>query len=532
MKKYLHDLKYYDIYHLYTFLNQDEFREIWLTEEEIALIDPTGLGRVHLLSMRDLPGNDVPKPFSKYSSTMWLDRYIKLLSKINFSAASNPYLEYNHEMLSKYGPQGRKRDVSKIKESFSPFYENATHKRSFKRMQDGVYYLKRKLKALVQKYGLPPYEQTIHGTDGTCGALPTMAKKGQFATETIGKEFIQVPLADLPGQRDMRGKPRTINMDATMNVRYIENEILHIQTWLKTYLPDLFGSWRNPAEYLQPQIYSGLLKKYTWVMFDYEKCDEHFSWEAAREIVLPVIEELVTPRTYQKLYRFIYMLFRQPIYWGDSIYVGLHNLLSGQIITNFLETIFGVVLLISGQIEFRIPHHKFCLSVCGDDLHVGIAQSHAHLAEDFSKWVVSVSNEADMIMNYEKCQIAKTLTYLRRVYYIGQPVLYNHEGQPYVPGAYPSVLTLNQCINPEYYMPSESVDWFKALFSRLDNMWGSPEFVPVCELLLKEVSTAPSPDELNQSCYTDWWFRLYGENWNPLTSPSYAVAKRMGLVRA
>jgi hypothetical protein len=367
----------------------------------------------------------------------------------------------------------------------------------------------------------------MSGTTGTGGGLPTMCKKGQFVTETYGFYIMGQALPDLPAQRHMRGKLRAINEDATANVREIGNTILHIQQWLKKYLPEYFNAWRNPTDYLQPAIFKALQKHDKFCMFDYDHCDEHFSRSIALEVVLPALEYLLTPSDYQHLERFVDSLFTQPIYWGDQLEVGLHNLLSGQIITNFLETVFGVILLLSGLIQLRIPNRAYTLSVCGDDLFVALRGKFKELAGSLKEIVVQLSNNAGLAMNSEKCAIEDFLIYLRRVYYLGQTVCLNDEGLEYLLGAYPSILTVMQVTLPEFYMGEDSADWFAALYQRLDNLYGSPDFMPVCEMLLKPVSTLKSIEELTKHSYSDWWDKLYGQRWDPNKSPSYAVHRRM-----
>jgi hypothetical protein len=465
-----------------------------------------------------------PSSYVRITPDEMLSRYQELIRKVH--KASNgrhePYFEYVQEALKVFGPQGGTFPLNLMMESLERNYRNAERSISITGLLAvGREFLLRCIYQTRERVGVP---QSVPITKyATNAALPTGLKKGSFLAESEGNSGPWRHVwPDLLGQRHMRGKPRVIHQDSILNVRYVEGYLTKVRYWLRKYLPQYFGSWLNPQEFVRPTITRTLNGKFYSIETDYEKMDEHFSLAVALEMVLPVYEALLDEGEYLRFAAYIEESFNQPVYMGDYMLTGLHNLFSGQGITNDFETIFSVELALGGLLEGGCsPRHSHIIAN-GDDIALLIENTKQHSTtidpQKIMDSMVKASEEAGLAMSQTKCRLSDSeVRFCRHVYYpTGRR---NPEGIIY--GAYPSVYALNNIVQPE--RPSKTAGLCAiADLSRLDNVIGSPDYYPFCDLIKRFTTHAFtfSDQELDQAP-VDWWERVYGERWSPESSPSY-----------
>jgi hypothetical protein len=361
----------------------------------------------------------------------------------------------------------------------------------------------------------------------TNAAIPTGLKKGTYLAETLGAKPYRHYFPNLPGERYQRKKFRTINQDSVLNVRLTEKALSACRHFLADHIPELFGSWLNPEAVIQPVCTKIVDKHYYSVETDYEKMDEHFSFAATIEIVRPIYEALLIPGEFQYFAMVIDEMFDQPIYLGNRMWTGRHNLLSGQNPTNDFETIMQVcqaagILLVLGYDPVKVLQLHL-----GDDQVVAFRSKDE--AERYFQMFVAESELNGLAINIEKSTIRHgQVQYCRKLYYAAGRRHVTTEGKHLLIGAYPTVLALNSIVNPERMSATQGI-LACATYQRLDNCTGSPDYYELLQFVWRYTHLSDCKmterDALLYSA-TDWWYRLYGESWSPEASPSYCFLNK------
>nr|UAW00439.1 MAG: RNA-dependent RNA polymerase [Porcine picobirnavirus] len=498
--------------------------KVYLTPIDQEALDPIFKNRLMLRRFNVTKQTFSPKPSLAYLKGDW---YLnKLVEATKQFIAGNPasvhqeYYEWNLSYAEKYGRQGGTFPKEIMQQSYARSYDLAARSVTFHYAKIGSDWLARYCQQLVDRYGHPNYSYVK--TINTNSALPTGLKKGTFYAETIGFKPYRHLLPNLPGQRYMRKKCRTINQDACANVRLTERILNNARNFLRDYIPRLFGSWLNPDLVVRPTATTIVDRNLYSVETDYEKMDEHFGYDATVTCVLPVYKAILDPADYLTLDIMVSEMYDQPIYFGNFMYTGRHNLLSGQNPTNDFETIFqvcqtcGILLDLMDLDPLTIPQLHL-----GDDLVV--AFNTEKKAQIFFDAFISESNSNGLDINKEKSVIRHgKCQYCRKFYYKGGKRDVNSDGQAVLLGAYPSILCLNSIINPERVAVSQGIEALST-YQRLDNCIGSPDYVPLIQLICKHTNLLQvdiTDDDLVK-LPSDWWFRLYGERWDPLSSPTF-----------
>lgn len=507
---------------------KNELEVLYLTPSEQGAIDPTGEGRAVI---KRFVGNSTFTPkhpmFAKYSRQEWKERYLQLRSRLRLDAR---YIAWDDAHIIKYGAQGGAFDITEVEEQYRRQYMLAQRNPQFKQVLIGRGILIRAIRTAIEKYGYPDSSTYHLSILSTGGGLPTMQKKGTFYAEAVGCSPYRHAAPDLPGQRRQRNKNRVINQDATSNVRYIERIMGACRNWLRKYLPQYFGSWLKPSSYVKPAIYKALQHGKWFCETDFTGCDEHTTWEEIYSVVLPIYENLLCDAAeYNQLACFMEELFDQPIFLGDRMLTGTHTLLSGQVITNDVETVYDVCLELGAQAECHLLG-ELTLSN-GDDTDASAPTE--LLAMKYRDAVVSEGTLNGHEFNLEKCHVRRCeTTYLRTLYAPGiGRVRYNEEGDPYLQGAYPGILTLNSVINPEYKV-SDLATFVRASLQKLDGLDGNPSAEPVIAFCVRnsQPQRCVRRDEVETAFTYDWWSRVYGESWNLQASYSAQVLQRINLI--
>lgn len=497
----------------------------WLTPERIEAIDPTGRGRVFVQSMKVTEPTPVPRIFTITSRDEWLQLYKERRAKI--ACGSYPeLLEWDQHYESKYGAQGDGFALSEVQEAYRRSYDYAERPYNAHYARMGRDYLIARIRDRRERVGYPQLNDRSY--NGRSAALPSMAKKGSYVAETLGFKPYRHVMPMLPGQRSQRNGHRVINQEANPNFRYFELELNAAREWLKTQFPEYFSGWLNPDSYMNQQITRKLSSGDSYsVELDYTKCDEHFSFDLTADIILPIYEELIPSTTvFIEFAAYIEELFHQELFFGDYLWTGKHNLFSGQGITNDFETIYDVCLQLGALIALAALGKPVLHLACGDDQTV-VHQLGMAFASELMDVLAQEARLNGHEINMDKCAIRKNaVAFCKRLYARGVPHVVTQYGH-IMKGMYPSVLTLNAVVNPEKYH-SNFWEELVATLQRCDNLWGSPWYEPVVQLiggkLLRNYRIYESIPET--AAELDWWDRLYGKRWHKSESQTVAVWRR------
>lgn len=487
------------------------YTEVLLTEVDLLHIDPTGRGREVIARMKEgkpTPLNSIIRGYAD-----WFTEYKSFKQKVA-SSRHKAYWDYDSEMEGKIGRQGASFDLSEVMQIYAESYSLAERVVSVPRkLREARDSFMRMLRQAVEIYGYPQVDYTL-GVCGTSAALPTMLKKGSFLAETVGFSRWRHPQVMLPGQRNMRQKHRVINQDACSNVRYIEPILGACRKWLTAHFPDLFNGWINPMTVTAPLLTRGLHSGLTAIETDYDACDLHYGVEIVLELILPLYEILIPDQMeFCRFAAFIEELFYQPIFFGDRLWTGKHNLFSGQSITNDFETLLDILLWFCARLE--CPNTEILIAANGDDVTMLTSEKVAQRVHDA---YVNASTSIGMDISLEKSRIQKgNCRFCRKVYDLSLPK--TPEGIIY--GAYPSVLAANNVWSPERASRSEAEAW-NATIQRVDVVFGSPHFTPFVQFIGKHFKARRLTEQAIEDAHvTDWWERVYGERWTLHNSPTY-----------
>lgn len=479
----------------------------YLTPEEQDIIDPTGRGRTFLKGMQDSAPTPIPALFATRSREAWKAEFCALRAKIYGQSQRYAFEQaYDEKHDDKYGGQGDRFSLNELRKKYDKSYEYAKRPIALApELYAARDFLLTRIKYAKETNGGILYPTGI-GTVGTLGGLPTLMRKGTFYAETIGHKNWRHALHDLPGERSQRLKHRGINVDANQNVRELEKPLTAVRNWLKRQFPEYFSAWLNPREELNPRILNALRQRACAVEFDYDDCDDTFSWEIAA-FLLPIYEALLSEGEYWHFAAMIEELFYQPIFFGEFEYVGKHNLLSGQAITNDFETLFDVICVLAACMVAGISFSKILLlAALGDDVLV-LLQPEAGIAEKFYEAYIAMASSAGMVISDAKSgyRYTQQCTFCRRAYSLRQRATLNSAGIEYIGGFYPSILTLNNTINPEYHSATVA-ETIVSTCARMDNLFGSPMFTPTVQFVFarrKRTIEIPSRAELQVVTYRE-----------------------------
>lgn len=509
----------------------NEFKILRVTPELRKYVDPTGCGRAFVSGFVQTDGTPVPPEYRHFSREEWLQHWIDSPG-FHLSARHEPYTRFRAEMMKKYGTQGVGVSKSQLQSIAREYYLLARDAD----VQSEAFHVG--LQYLVQRVILRHEEfastEIALKRVATLSGLSSMSHKGQFLAETAGNtpgwRHMNVCL---PGQRYQRNAPRTIFIDDVTNVRYIERTMTKVRNFLKKEFPEYFSAWLRPDKVTAPMFYAALNSKAVSAEADYEKCDQHTHRGIAMG-VLPVYEALLDPGEFVHLSQAFYELFEVPLYWGDELWVGLHNLFSGQEITNDIETIYDVCMMLGVCILADVPVESVRLAANGDDLTILIPAKHRSKAEVVLQLYADQAALDGHVISTEKSRLSdKDIRFCRKVYYQGLRVEYNEDGVPFYRGAYPSVLALNSIVNPERW-EGDAVIRFVSDISRTDVVSGAPDYAPFAQYVFSKRRTrvATDYDTLSKVCLPlDWWERVYDETFDIGKSPTYAFLKSQSLIK-
>lgn len=493
--------------------------KLWLTPEDQLTLDPDGLNRQTVkgrLACQEWHPAAL-SPLIRISPDEVLDRYTRISQKIR-CIRHEPYWEYNFSHLSKWGRQGGVVPFPVVQPVLEELYARA--KLRYGRLPVEAYtgqqFFLRAIRQRVERVGKPQYVQLSKYP--TQAGLPTGKRKCSFDAETQGARPFRHVWPARYGTRHMRNGPRVIFEDSVLNCRWVEPILSAVRNWLKAQFPEWFNGWQNPLTFTS-QYATELVRRAGWsVETDYKKMDRHVCLQLVRDLIYPVYEILLDPSDFLSFQRYCEEAFEQALYMGDFMYTGLHNLFSGQPITNDFETLLTVQLGLGSCLEARYPIERLKILAIGDDLALLLMKSCAAQAEEIMQRFIAAAEALNLEMSRDKCGVYRGVVHFcRRVYYPAGRVN-PATGDLY--GAYPGLLCLNNIVQPEH--PYEvAADEVIPCLQRLDGLIGSPDYFPVVQLV-ERFSVLPLLTETTRSNarYVDWWERLYGEEWSRTDSPT------------
>lgn len=498
----------------------------YLTPEEQELLDPTGKGAASL-SFGTL-SYEAPSPdyaFQKEAVEAFLDA--------NMCGKHSAYYTWNRAYLSKWGRQGGTQTWEWLYETLRPSYENAMCTID---IPPALYkardYLITRIRLIRDRVGYPqlPQREYYH----TAAGLPTGGQKGFWTSETAFNcnAMLRHLLPSIPGHRCKNGKHRLIYQSATSNVRLVERQLKAVRLWLRQNLPEYFSAWLNPDEYLNFMLTQAVLQGKTFLQWDYYHMDEHVSSELLTELVLPVYSELLLPRDQWILGMYFEECMDIPLYLGDRLVTGHHNLFSGEPITNDVETVLSVIFALAAYLESG-GCQNIMIAALGDDLAIAhqSPQRIARMREMMLEW----ADRMGLVASPEKCEISTgVVKFCKKLYVPSGAKAYDRQGRMCIAGAYPSVLALLSIRYPERLGRTPGLRALADL-QRMDNCAYSPDFHSLVQFVgsrRKNKDWSFTDADTTTFSSKDWWFRLYGESFNPDASPSFAVLKANHLIDA
>lgn len=458
----------------------------------------------------------------------------KILSQLQGTRYDCIY-QYERELASKCGPQGGHISYTTLVTALKEYYRNADLTRTFKLVRRGVKSLTREIQALVRKFGLPqvytkPYIQS------TAGGLPTCLKKnvglGQYLySHAEGYTYFGALQPALPASRRYRNKNRVIFVDSTLNVDRINPLLTTVRNWFKDQFPSLFAALRNPEEYLWPKVYRLMTNpKLTNLETDFKSMDTWVSLEVAKECMLPIYKELLTPSDYLHFCTMIEAYFNQPLLVGEQLWVGSHTLFSGQTITQDVENFYDICLYLGAYLELGYTFSDFVdmFVMVGDDVLAFVRKS------DLNALYALIREETErnqVVLSTEKTRMGTNdIRFCRCVYCSALPVSYNDQGLPFVRPAYSISLATNAIVQPEDENENFAIE-ISAIIGRSDNAAGHPLWRTWSEWILSKLNIPFLPNEEQYRDYQlrDWWVKVYGEFANLSDSKTYQLWNNLRL---
>lgn len=492
-----------------------------LTPDDQLELDPSGRAYEFMEKICSSDGSQVtpqsPDTVRYGSPERWLAWHDEFCS-LNYTDRHAPLWKFNQECRAKWGYQGGIPSFANILPVITEMYSRAHEPRSFDATIVGLRYIISLIDDAVAKFGVP--QPCVVDRYRTNAALPTMGKKGDYCAETVWMSEYRHVVPDLIGTRFQFQKSRLINQDSINNVRYVEELLARVRNWLRKYLPAVFGSWVNPNSPggINQLITDSIDHNDVNIEGDYEHMDAGYG-RACAQLILPVYERLLDPGEFNQLASYVSEVWTQPIYFGSFMLTGEHDLLSGIPITQDFETIFSAALHLGCDIVLG-GKRRISLFI-GDDSLLTYPRKYARLALEVRDLIHEESKRTGCYMHPDKTRFdTGDIRYCKRVYYPGAPRCWRN-GSYIMPGAYPPVRTLNTIVLPERSVkPTQLVS---AQLQRCDNLYGTPSWHSFVDGLYSRTRwDLPDPDYFSDTnVMIDWWDRVYGERWTPLSSVTY-----------
>lgn len=266
------------------------YKELYLTPMDQEVYDPTGRNRAFLKRLNVVRQTfNAKSPLMNKPGAWYEEHWTSRLKQLSQSAGQRhaEYYKWNLEYLSKFGRQGGIFPLDLALESIKRSYDLAERSVTFNYALIGSEWLCRLFSQRVKRVGYP--QGTSPRPFGKAAALPSGCKKGDFYAETLLAKPYRHLFPDLPGERYMRKKYRTIHQSSVLDIRLTDDTLYKCRYWLKTNYPEFFSSWLNPADHMHSILTKMVDRNMYVVETDYSAMDEHFSKECVDRCVLPIL---------------------------------------------------------------------------------------------------------------------------------------------------------------------------------------------------------------------------------------------------
>nr|QXV86694.1 MAG: RNA-dependent RNA-polymerase [Picobirnavirus sp.] len=482
-------------------------------------LDPTGKATqfVTRLIAADEITNMTPKSPDFSSSIDWREVYLHFKGK-NYTDKHSYYWEFSDSFLAKMDRQGGTVPMHLILDSLKESYTRAHFKRRFDVLNYGKKILLGMIDSRIQRVGLP--QRVDYSNCEKNSALPVMSKKTHYLAETVGMGPWRHVWPDLVGTRYQFQKPRTIHQDSVNNINIVAEYLKRVRGWMVREFPELFNGWTNYRGTTSRELTLGISRGDINYEGDFEHMDEGFGKPIAIKFLLPIFERLLDPGEFLHFAAYVEEMWTQPIFMGSFCLCGEHDLLSGVGPTQDFETYYGVMLHLGANFVSGGKARSY--SGIGDDSIALFPKKCLGNARAYKEAIESEAALNGMRFNLEKCRFnTPDYRFCKRIWYPGAPTTWIN-GECRQIGGYPYTRVMTAMAMPERSTAPRNL--VAAQMSRLDNSYGSPSWAQFCDLMYKlsnwDLYTVDDAN-LEELAQSDWWYRVYGERWDPQSSVSY-----------
>jgi len=331
------------------------------------------------------------------------------------------------------------------------------------------------------------------------------------------------------GSRYQRQKVRNIFMDSFANYY---RAVAAYGPLIEDYKNVEWANWRGDR-YIEYTISTFIDSHPEGVVFfesDYEAMDTWVTYEHAQYVLSHLKEwNIISTDEYNDMSHVAYEYFHLPLVTPDGVVVAKHNLFSGVYITNFIETLLNLFIMIA-WITLKFPHAEYArdfkIVILGDDVLLVFTKllltdvQMEDLPDDFALWVWNTYHiKAEPL----KQRISTVSGYFcKRRHAIKAPKYVDSSiSQKQIrKSVYPITLAINSILYPEEMVDESKAQTLIRIWQILDNCVGHPLYKLVVRYIAsiyKEVLpltvTISDIEQFNDN-KKSWRIQLFGETFS------------------
>lgn len=226
------------------------------------------------------------------------------------------------------------------------------------------------------------------------------------------------------------------------------------QVLMTSYLAESFFSPWKGFEQVRSRVTNTYRKGFMVAASDFSSTDAHFQKSTSLE-VSDVLEQCFQPAYRAELRESITYMHEIPLVIGlEYMLVGSHGVSSGSNWTNFIETVFDMIL---GEYAHLLDNHVLALYGIGDDMAWA---SITRTGDEFKKWLEQLGTSVGQQIKAEKTTAERDqVKTLQRLFQRG----YFQETGNLLRGVYSTIRALKSSVYPERYHKPE--EWDGDMFS-------------------------------------------------------------------
>lgn len=500
----------------------------FLCDEALDRLDPCRVGRKWFTTHYPQEANVEPLPslFQGRTDTI-INTYVTSITVDGWESGKHaPVISYEIEMSHKCGRQGGHLTWADAHSTFDAYYHLPLKVTFGEVAEAGLETFLDMIREAIAKFGLPAISPLSYGH--TAAALPYGGyKDDEFLYYLMPFSGWLHPLPLLPNSRYQRLKPRSIFAASYQDQAYVQPSLTAVREWLKKAFPHIFGAWINPKIVLWPDMRDAVRHNHWFLETDFKAMDQHYTRAVVLKLILPIYQLLLPPADYLHFAAYVEESFEAPLLCGHELWTGEHTLFSGLPYTNDFETLYDVIIYLGAHVLAGQPASTFGrhFKACGDD--VVYHHRDKKVVITVRDYVTAEFTRNGVVLSEEKTRFQQgEARFCRCVYYPALPDRFNGE-RYYMRPAYPCVLMLNNCVQPENIADSRTHELLHS-FERGDVAMGNPFYVNALTILYSNVARPDRPVDLSDenSRYFeehqthDWWFKVYGITYSLKSSPT------------